>query len=306
VAAPLFEQRLVLVTGKGGVGKTVVSAAVARTAHEAGKRVLVGEIAPDLHVPSPLLALFGQPRPKGDEPVELAPRLYGVRLSASIGHKLFLRAALKVRLLVDTAMKSAALTRFLMAAPTFPEIGILYQMVALLREGFDQFVLDLPATGHAVGLTALPRTVHRVVPTGLIGDAIAEGLSTLTNPAKTAALIVTLPEALPVTECAELIATFQKHEIHVSAAILNQVPDDPFDMDERAAIRKWISARRRSILGSRELRRLERSLEAQASFRELIPASIPRVELPMIATEDQRAIVAELGKALKSERGGQR
>lgn len=302
MAAPLWDKRLVLVTGKGGVGKTAIAAALAQAAHRAGRKVLLGEVAPDLHVPSQLLGVFGHPRPKHEEPIEMAPGLYGVRLSPSIGHKLFLRAALKVRLVVDTAMKSAALTRFLMAAPTFPEIGILYQLVAMLREGFDTFVVDLPATGHAIGLTSLPKTVVGVVPSGLIGDAIREGLEALTNPGKTSTIVVTIPEALPVTESAELIAAFEKHKIAVGAAILNQMPQDPFSPEERVRLRAMIDSRRSLLLGARELRRLERALDARDSFRTSIPSHIDKLELPMMPAGSLKAAVERLGVALGLEK----
>lgn len=298
VQTPIWDKRLVLVTGKGGVGKTIIAAALAQAAHAAGRKVLLGEVASDLHVPSPLLGLFGHPKLRQEEPVEMLPRLYGVRLSPSIGHKLFLRAALKVRILVDTAMKSAALTRFLMAAPTFPEIGVLYQLVAMLREDFDHFIVDLPATGHAIGLTALPRTVVRVVPTGLIGEAISEGLAALTDPARTGAVVVTIPEALPVTESSELIAAFQKYGIHVRAAILNQMPSDPFSAEERGALRDFMASSGKSLLGVRELRRLERAVEARESFRTLIPEAIRKIELPSFAGTDPKQLVQRLGGAL--------
>src|SRR5262245_14634909 len=224
LGSALAEKRLVMITGKGGVGKTALAGALARRARAQGRRVLLGEVAPDLHAPSILLGAFGQPKPKGEEPVKLDGGLFGVRLSPPIGHKLFLRSALKVRLLVDGAMKSAALTRFLMAAPTFPEIGVLYQLVTLLRmKDFDQFYLDLPATGHAVGFAALPSVVVRVAPSGLIGETVKEGLDFLNDPKRTSAVVVTLPEAMPVTEAGELIGALRQHKIDVAGAVLNQV-----------------------------------------------------------------------------------
>jgi anion-transporting ArsA/GET3 family ATPase len=237
--SPLSSKALLLVTGKGGVGKTAVAAALAKVAHAQGNRVLIAEVTPEISSPSPLLALFGRPTLEGDgdEPQLLAPNLYGIRLSPSIGHRAFLRSALRVRLLVDAAMRSAALTRFLMAAPTFPEVGTLYQLVSLIRlRAFDQIVLDLPATGHALALVSLPRTVNRIVPSGLIGDAIREGLETLTDPERTAAVVVTLPESMPVTEASELIAGLERCSIATGAAVLNRMAVDPFSTPERAAL----------------------------------------------------------------------
>lgn len=292
VVAPIWDRRLILVTGKGGVGKTSLTAALARAAHARGARVLVGEVTPTVHSPSPLFALFSKPRFNGEHPTELEPRLMGVRLSPSGGHKLFLRAALKVKLLVEGAMRSAALQRFLAAAPTFPEIGVLYQLVSVLREvEFDHFILDLPATGHALGLAALPKVVNRIVPSGLIGDAIREGNERLADPEYTRAVVVTLPEAMPVAETGELIAGLRKHDVSVGAAILNRMPPDPFVGDERVKLRAFLDTQRPALRGSKELKRLERAVAAREAFYATMPTDLIRFETPFHGETDDRAVV---------------
>lgn len=263
--------------------------------------MLVGEVTPTVHSPSPLFALFNQPRFNGEVATELEPRLSGVRLSPSGGHKLFLRAALRVKLLVDSAMKSAALQRFLAAAPTFPEIGILYQLVSLLREGeFDHFILDLPATGHALGLAALPKVVNRIVPSGLIGDAIREGNERLADPSYTRAVVVTLPESMPVAETIELIHGLQKNEVSVGAAILNRMPRDPFRGDELTRLRTYLDGRSTPLRGAKELKRLERALAAREVFYATMPEGLSLVETQLFSDGDDRAVV----RALERDFGG--
>lgn len=296
-------QELVLVTGKGGVGKTTLTAALARAAHRSGRRVLVTEVAPDVHNPSPVLGYFGKAQYREEEPVLIEPRLFGVRLTPPIGHRQFLRAALRVRLLVDTAMKSAALTRFLLAAPTFPEIGLIYQLVELLRsKKFDQIFVDLPATGHAIALASLPKVVHRILPTGLIGDAIGEGLAIMGDPKRTAAVVITLPEAMPVTESVELIDAFSKCSIRVASAVLNKLPPDPFNHDERKSLTELLERRRGTgeprLLGTRELRRLERAQNAQRSFHEVLPPDVARFEVPLFEGLDHRRVAEEMEATL--------
>lgn len=299
VASPIWQRRLVLVTGKGGVGKTSVTAALARAAHRAGRRVIVGEIAPDLHGPSPLLGLFGAPRPKPDELVDLEPRLRGVRLAPATGHRRMLMSALKIRLLVDQAMKSAALHRFLNAAPTFPEIGILFHLAELLRDdSYDHLILDMPATGHAVGLAQLPHIVSRVVPTGIIGDAMKETIRRFSDPNHTRAVVVTLPEALPVTESLELVAALGKQQVAVGSAVLNRMPPSPFDDAELGALRTFLDAHPGRVLGARELRRLERALAAREEFRAKTPAGVERFEIPLLDTTEPSRVVAALGERL--------
>lgn len=290
-----------LVTGKGGVGKSVVTASLARAAHAAGKRVLVSEVTPDVSTYSRLLAHFGHATTKLEDPFEIEPRLFGARITPSIGHKLFLRAALRVKLIVDTAMKSAALTRFLLAAPTFPEIGSLYQLVMLLRDGrFDHIFVDLPATGHALALASLPKTVLEIVPSGLIGDAIREGLETMTDPARGCAVVVTLPESMPITESLELCASLGELQIPVRAIVLNKMPPDPFSPEEKAALEDHLRHRTGDahLLGAREYKRLGRALAARDAFRASVPASVPHAEIALYDTKDDRALLGEMSRAL--------
>jgi len=276
-----WSKELVLVSGKGGVGKTVLAAALGTLAQTSGRKVLLAEVTPDLHTRSPLLSFFGHPRPRSEEPILIRDNLYGVRIAPQSGHRLFLRQALKVRLLVDAAMRSAALTRFLMAAPTFPEIGVLFQIVHFLRQGrYDHIIIDLPATGHALALASLPRVVHRIVPTGLIGDAIADGLDCLTSEKRCCAVLPTLPETMPVTETKELITALEDCGIAVGALVLNKMPKNPLNPKERAALNQWSQQRRETFMGARELVRLERAYASRKMFYEKLPQDITRYEVP--------------------------
>jgi arsenite-transporting ATPase len=285
-----WSKELVLVTGKGGVGKTVLTASLARLAQAAGRKVLVAEVTPDLHSRSPLLSFFGHPRPKPEEPIRLGDNLYGVRIAPQSGHRLFLRQALKVRILVDTAMRSAALTRFLMAAPTFPEIGVLFQIVHFLRQGrYDHIIIDLPATGHALALASLPRVVNRIVPSGLIGDAIKEGLDCLTSATRCCAVLPTLPETMPVTETKELITALAECDITVGGVILNKMPESPLNPAERQALALHSESHDGKFLGARELVRLDRAAAAKRMFYESLPADIPHYEVPELEAESDRA-----------------
>ncbi len=294
----IWDRQLVLVTGKGGVGKTTVAAALALAAQRAGKSVLLGEVTPDAKERSNLLGLFGQPKPRGEAPVQLIEGLDGVRVTPTAGHRLFMRAALRVGMVADAAMRSAALNRFLTAAPAFPEIGTLYQLVHLLRaERWDHIILDLPATGHALGLASLPRTVLRIVPIGTIGDAIREGLDAMTDPQRGGAVVVTLPEDMPVTESLELIDGLRGLSVPIRAMVLNQMPPVVFTEDERYAVADHLAGRHDdapTLLGSREFRRLQRALAARERFRAESPLGIPRSEVELLDGSPPARVVEKL------------
>lgn len=302
-AEHIWDRKLVLVTGKGGVGKSVITAALARAAHAAGRRVLVSEVTPDVSTYSRLLAHFGHANDRAEEPILMEPRLWGARITPSTGHKLFLRAAIRVKLLVDAAMKSAALTRFLLAAPTFPEIGALYQLVTLLRNPqFDHVFVDLPATGHALALAALPKTVLKIVPSGLIGDAISEGLATMTDRRRGCAIVVTLPESMPITESLELTESLGKLDIPVRAMVLNKMPQNPFSLDEKRAIEEHLRTRDGDhLLGTREYKKLLRAIDAREAFFATTPPGVPRAEIPYFEGLDDVKLLTEMAKTLAQE-----
>lgn len=273
-----------LVTGKGGVGKTTVTASLARFAAAQGKRVLCAEIAGDPGATSALADALGVPHLDA-EPVTVAPNLNAVLLAPHLGHTRFLRDVLPMKLLADAAMRSAAIRRFLAAAPTFPEMGVLYRLLDLVRQkrrdGSDEhemIIVDLPATGHALALAQIPASLLRVIPTGPIAAAVKEGLDLLMDRKRTGALVVTLPETLPVSEALELISGIQLHDIPLAQVFVNRVPFDPFTNDEREAVRA-VLAGRGPTLGERTMERIDRARVSIARLQR-------EVTVPITALQD--------------------
>lgn len=279
----LLGLRAVLVTGKGGVGKTTVAAALARAGAASGKRVLCTEMYSDAEQGSPLAEALGAPT-LTDQPVEVAPNLRAAVLSPSLGHHKFLRDVLPVKLLGDAAMRSAAIRRFFSAAPTFPEMGVLYRLLDLVRErrrdgAFEHelIIVDLPATGHALALAQIPESLLRVIPTGAIAEAVREGLSFLRDPAQTGAVVVTLPENLPVSEAIELSQAVATHQISLAHVFANRVPYDPFGPGERQLLQGVLDAHP-PLLGLRSLDRIDRARAALDRLAREIAAPLSVVQ----------------------------
>lgn len=280
----LLPLRAVLVTGKGGVGKTTVTASLARFAAAQGKRVLCAEMVGDPDASSALADALGVER-LDIEPVPIGPNLKAVLLAPHLGHTRFLRDVLPMKLLADAAMRSAAIRRFLAAAPTFPEMGVLYRLLDLVRAKHrdggwehEMIIVDLPATGHALALAQIPASLLRVIPTGPIAKAVREGLDLLTDTERTGAIVVTLPETLPVSEALELCKGIKEHDIPLAHVFVNRVPFDPFDEEEREFVRATLE-NLGPTLGERTMERIDRAR-----------VSLDRIErevtVPIVAMQD--------------------
>lgn len=296
------ERRFVIVTGKGGVGKTAVSAALARAYAEAGKRVLAAEIVPDAEVPSQLAEFLGGPPPE-EEPVLVGDGLWAALLTPSRGHLRFLQDTLPIRVLADAAMRSQALRKFLAAAPSFSDMGVMYAMLDLLRRVhpaggpmFEVCVVDSPATGHALALAQIPEFLTRVIPKGPIFRAASEGVRLLTDPAMTACVVVTIPETLPVTEALELERGLARHGLKVAAMVVNRVPVDPFSREEREALRRVLPAGPPGVFGQRELQRIVR---AEAAVALLEQRHLHAVELLPDVDGGPAAVASALATVLR-------
>ncbi|HEX8699392.1 MAG TPA: ArsA-related P-loop ATPase [Myxococcaceae bacterium] len=266
----LWDKRALLISGKGGVGKSTLAAALARAAVRAGRRVLLAELSPSLEGPSVLAPLVGAREP-GPEVTQVEPGLSFVRLGASEGHRRFLEDVLPLRLMADAALRSRALRRFLEAVPAMREMGLLYQMLDLVRQtGRDgRFVhplcvLDLPATGHALALASLPRAVLSLMPGGPIGRAVREGLDFLQDPRRTAVLLASLPEPLPVSEALRLATELRHLGMPLAAGILNRMPEDPFPEPRARAALDALLADHGPHEGSRALARLDLARSSHA------------------------------------------
>ncbi len=275
----LVQRRLVIVTGKGGVGKTTLAAAMGRALAQTGKRVLLTEIVPSPETPSSLQAALDLKRAPTEEPHVVDPNLSVALLTPASGHLRFLQDALPLRLLADAAMRSHALRKFLSAAPGFSDMGVMYRMLDLMRRAhpsggplFETCIVDSPATGHALALAQIPEFLVRVIPGGPIARAAADGVKVLTDRSVTGCVVVTLPETLPITEALEHERGLAKHHLAVSAIVVNRVPGDPFSSEERSAVQGVIGTDG-SVFGSREMRRIERAEAALALLHEKHPQS---------------------------------
>ncbi|MEE8244522.1 MAG: ArsA-related P-loop ATPase [Pseudomonadales bacterium] len=285
--AEILNKRVLLIAGKGGVGRSTLAASLAIAGARSGRRVLLCEIGDPDGGGSPLAELFGRDG-FSEKLSELAVRLRACHLWAPYGHQLFLKDTLPGGALVAAAMRSKALQHFLVAAPSFSEMGWFYHLLTLLRANHDDgkpehelIVIDMPATGHTLALTGLPQILLRLVDKGPIPAALREGQSYLNDPEQTAAWIVALPEILPVSEALDLVEGLRSTDVPLGGFVLNRLVSDPFSEDDRRKLDELFDGR--AVLGAVDFHRMARGKEAEARLRK--DGGLPLVIVPELPQE---------------------
>ena len=233
-----FEPRLQLITGKGGVGRTTTSIALAQAFAQQGQNVLLLEVRDadselvqdqvkrqDSMLGRGLAQCLGlnQALALNESPTQASQHLWAAQLVASEGHRGFLRSIIPSDRLVKAALESKALSRFLRSAPSMHELGIFYHLKHFDEcNEFDKIVIDMPATGHTLALSQLPERIASIIKKGQIVDALRSGMEHITNPKSASMWIVTLPEKLPLSEAHEVKAALQKDGVQAAGLICNR------------------------------------------------------------------------------------
>jgi len=236
----LLEHRLVVLTGKGGVGKSVVGASLALAARERGKRVLLVEVGAPLEASRRL----GGPRSAGRE-VEAQPGLFTLNLDPHAAMDEYVRHVVKIDLIARRILANPVYERFFAAAPGLKELMVLGKIMVLeearrrlSREPlYDLIVVDAPATGHGLAYLKVPLAASRAIPVGPIGHNARRILELLRDPARTALVIVAAPEEMAVVEAVELYRAAEA-EVGVvpQAVVLNGCHERRFSDAEEAEV----------------------------------------------------------------------
>jgi Mrp family chromosome partitioning ATPase len=303
VTGPLLEKRLVVVTGKGGVGKSTVAAALATLAARAGKRVLVCEVNAQERV-APLL---GAP-PAGAAIRQAVPGISTVNVTPAEAMREYGLMVLKFRTIYDAVFENRVVRQFLRIVPSLAELVMLGKILHEVRSEedgrprWDLVVLDAPATGHAVQMLRVPQALLETVPPGPLKKDAQWMEALLVDPARTAVAIVTLPEEMPVNEAIELDAQVRGVLGMARGPLLvNAMPDVRFSAAERALLAPLAEAP--SPLGPAARAARLQAIRAEHAARYLERAraalDLPAVILPLVATERwDRAAVDAVAEAL--------
>ncbi|HEV2070906.1 MAG TPA: ArsA-related P-loop ATPase [Acidimicrobiales bacterium] len=290
----LHASRVVIVAGKGGVGKTTVAAALARMAAREGLSTLVVQVEPS----SGMARLFGRP-PLGYAESSLAPAAGTV---AEIRGRTITPDDALLEYLEDHGLRrisrrlvsTGAMDVVATAAPGIKDILILGKVKALERSGSaDLIVLDAPAAGHAITFLLSVRGLLDAVRVGPVNAQARDVLELLTDPARCSVMLVTLPEETPVNELVETAFTLEDRVgVALGPVVVNGLYSalpgmDASPVEAAAEVGATLRAGEAGALAEAAgFRRRRRALQEDqlARLDEMLP--MPQLHLPFLFSAD--------------------
>ncbi len=237
--AGLESKRFLIVTGKGGVGKTTVCAAQALALAQKGKRVLVCMC----NAKERMSTMFGSEL-IGPDIVPVAPNVWAVNMDPTQALEEYGAMMLKSRALYKILFDNKYVRGFFRAVPGMSEwtmLGKAWWHTTETRDDgshlYDVVILDAPATGHGLDMLRVPKVIVEVVPPGLLRRDAERAWAMFQDPELSAVVLVTLPEEMPTTETIELARALE-NELHlpIGKVVVNGVLPPLFSKEERVVL----------------------------------------------------------------------
>jgi len=212
--ASVLERKLLVVTGKGGVGKTTMAAALGLLAAERGLRAIVVEVGDQARLPE----LFGRTAHDAGVETKLEENLWSISIDPDRALLEWLQT-LGGRVSGRVLASSSTFQYFTAAAPGAKELVSMVKIWELTQgerwrrraDGYDLVVLDGPATGHALGMLHSPQTFGAIARVGPIAGQTQRVRELLENPARSGYLAVAQGTEMAVTETLELTDGLRRH-----------------------------------------------------------------------------------------------
>ncbi len=286
----LLDRRVLLVTGKGGVGKTTVTAAIGLAAAASGRRTIAVEVGTQ----DQLGQLFNDGAASTEE-TPLYPNLTGLSIDPQHALEEYIVMTIRVRAIAERLAESRALGYVAAAAPGLREIVTLGKIMHLtelqLRDGsprYDLVVVDAPATGHGVGLLKTPQQFAEIARVGRVSDESRKIADLIADRSRTGIALVTLPEEMPVNETIDAVGRLREIGLEADCTIVNAMVPELFTEAEKDLIRSCTPAGATGAAATRAaLSQIARRTEQAAEVARLAAeVPLPQIELPFIFRAD--------------------
>ncbi|RJO66719.1 MAG: ATPase [Myxococcales bacterium] len=290
----ILDKRLLIVMGKGGVGKSLAAAALAKLALKRGKTVLLVQI----NTKDKIAGYLGCEA--ADETLkEVMPGLFAVNIRPESAMKEYALLQVRLELIYKLVFENRAVRYFLRAVPALNDLvvmGKIFYHVAQTDEAsdrprYDLVIVDAPPTGHGLFLLRLPQVMSSVVSTGPIHREALAMLERLRDPDHTAINLVAIPEEMPVSETAEMYETIHRdYRMPLGALFVNAVFPRLFEPDDEGRLER-LGRLLKDDPEAGELMRVARTATARRQMserfiRELTRrVPLPQVQIPYFFTD---------------------
>ncbi|MGY6555288.1 MAG: ArsA family ATPase [Wenzhouxiangella sp.] len=216
-----FDRRFLFITGKGGVGKTLISAALAVRAAERGERTLWVEMSEAPRGGH----LFADFKPQY-QLVPVRDHLWAMNLRVQPAIEEYLAVAFKLPFITRLIARNSlfqVLTGALPGLDSLIPLGKIWYELGRKRGRkpyWDRIILDAPATGHALAMLRFPEAALDMVKSGNVADRSREISEILSDRELTSLITVTTLEELPLDETREMVSAVHTETSYRFAAIV--------------------------------------------------------------------------------------
>jgi len=280
--------RVLIVAGKGGVGKTTVGATIGIAAARAGLRTHIVELEgrSNLGIPFGVEELTHRPATL-IEPTSSTGRLRGSRLTPDqalgdylVDHGLRIGGRLA---------KFSAIELITTTAPGIRDLLTLGKIRSLEESDEDDLiVVDAPAAGHAISFLRAAAGMASSAPSGPIREQADHALEMLSDEARSRVMLVTLPEETPVTELIETAFTIEDEVgVHLAPVVVNSVWPEIKGLEKAASETGKRANEARDNRRTAAEYRLARQQQQRSEIDRLAAGlPLPQIELPFVFTTD--------------------
>ena len=288
----ISDRRLVLVLGKGGVGRSTIAAALAGANAGRGKKTLLFET----NANDRFGRYFDKPA-VGTSVTELAPNLSAVNTNPAAALEEYGLMILKFKSVYEMVFENRITKAFLRAIPGLDDYSLMgkawfhTEETKRGRPVWDTLVFDMPASGHSVSMLRIPWVITETVPEGPLTRDARTMKELLTDSKRTAAIIVTLAEEMPVNEAIELEQKLTAIGIVPQHVIVNQIYPEHFPAGspvgkvlDALVADPTLTTPLAELTSHSQLSRARRALNVRYLAELRARAKAPVLELPMVFT----------------------